>query len=98
MSNTVKSLVKNLKKWNKAYNKGKPLVTDVEYDKAFEELRSLDPDNPYLSKIDDTALDGKGDVVVHSIPMLSLSKAYAQSEIHNFVTMKTSLHVTHIFL
>ena len=85
MSNTVKTLVKNLKKWNTAYYKGKPLVTDIEYDKAFEQLRSLEPDHPYLSKIDDTALDGKGDVVVHGIPMLSLSKAYAQSEIQNFV-------------
>ena len=85
MSKEVKKLVKNLEKWNTAYYKGKPLVTDIEYDKAFESLRSLDPDNPFLNKIDDTALDGKGDVVVHRIPMLSLSKAYAQSEIQNFV-------------
>ena len=88
MSKEVNELVKQLKKYKKAYNSGTPLVSDIEYDKFFEELRVLDPDNSYLHDIDDNeegSESNKGATVVHKTPMLSLSKAYAQSEIRTYV-------------
>ena len=46
----VEEIVKQLSDWSKAYYEGHQVVTDQEYDRLEEQLRSLDPDNPYFKK------------------------------------------------
>jgi len=43
--------VKTLTNYNKLYRKGEPIVSDEYYDKLYEELKALDPENPFLKKI-----------------------------------------------
>ena len=46
------SIVAKLRQASDAYyNGGKPLMTDAEYDAALDQLRALDPTNPYLGEV-----------------------------------------------
>lgn len=46
----VEEIVKQLSDWSKAYYEGHQVVTDQKYDRLEEQLRSLDPGNPYFKK------------------------------------------------
>ena len=48
----IASLVKELKKYNKAYRQGESLIPDWEYDAKIEQLRGLDPKNPWLLEVE----------------------------------------------
>ena len=56
------------------YYKGKPLISDEEYDGLEEELKSLDPNNYVLSLVGTTIFSSKK--IKHSSKMLSLNKTY----------------------
>lgn len=79
----IEERVALLTKYNIAYRAGTPLIKDPEYDVLTEELRSWDPDNPFLHKVEEEALKGKK--VVHAVPMLSTEKAYSKEALEKFV-------------
>ncbi len=81
---SIKALVKTLKKYNEAYRSGKSLVSDNEYDNLVEKLRELDPDNPFLHFVEPERFDDKKEVR-HPVPMLSTEKAYTRNELERFV-------------
>ncbi|MFX0061035.1 MAG: NAD-dependent DNA ligase LigA [Candidatus Hermodarchaeota archaeon] len=58
-----------------------PEISDEKYDLLKRELRKLDPNNPVLSEIAPIDLSTMGTKVEHSVPMLSLDKAYSVEEV-----------------
>ena len=57
-----------------------PLISDADYDRIVEKLRSLDPENPLLSRINTPQVSSDGKVR-HLRSMLSLDKAYSLDEL-----------------
>ena len=82
--NSVETLVPYLKQCNTAYRKGKPLISDMDYDELVEKLRKLDPKHPFLHEVEAETLT-KGQTVRHRIPMLSLEKAYTVEQLQRFI-------------
>ena len=80
----IEKLVAELENYNRAYRQGRPLVSDSEYDRLVEELRSDDPENPFLSRVEPEVFSAKREVR-HPVPMLSTDKAYTQKELERFV-------------
>lgn len=78
----IEKLVSTLKDANKAYRDGNPILTDNEYDEMLSELKSVDPNNPFLRTIEPETQRKKE--VRHSSPMLSIEKAYKQDELEKF--------------
>lgn len=85
-----------LREYQKAYYiDGKPLVSDREYDKLFDELVEMERENPeYVFKDSPTKRVGSDltsdfPEINHTIPVLSLDKAYFSEEVNNWM-MKTS--------
>ncbi|MFX1253439.1 MAG: NAD-dependent DNA ligase LigA [Promethearchaeota archaeon] len=58
-----------------------PEISDEEYDLLKRELEELDPNNPVLLEIAPIDLSTMGTKVEHSVPMLSLEKAYSVEEV-----------------
>ncbi|WP_462324500.1 BRCT domain-containing protein [Desulfoplanes sp.] len=83
-TSSIDILVKRLEKYNGAYRAGSPLVSDEEYDSLVESLRRLDPDNPFLHKVEPEIFSGKREVR-HPVPMLSTDKAYTVEDVARFV-------------
>ena len=52
-----------------------PEISDAEFDRIYERLRELAPDHPALNELHTPDVGGRGKVK-HSVPMLSLDKAY----------------------
>ncbi|MBT8351275.1 MAG: DNA ligase, partial [Deltaproteobacteria bacterium] len=84
----IKTLVESLKKYNKAYRSGKPLISDLEYDGLVEKLKGFDPDHPFLQSIEPEKFKGKREIR-HPVPMLSTEKAYTDVELERFVARVT---------
>lgn len=77
MKERIKELENLICKANKAYwNDNVYFISDVEYDKLIEELKTLDPSNNLIQHIGGTK--GK---YRHNPPMLSLNKAYSYDEV-----------------
>lgn len=81
-SSDVAGLASKILEHKKKYYEGSPEISDQEYDALEERLRRLSPNHPVLSTV------GAGDVsstnlakVPHAVPMLSLAKTYALSEL-----------------
>ncbi|MDN2483888.1 BRCT domain-containing protein [Vibrio agarivorans] len=79
----ITTLINQLKEWDTAYRAGSPLVSDSEFDAAEQNLRELDPTNPYFLTPNPTPVGGK--IFQHVMPMLSTNKAYTQSELFDFI-------------
>jgi len=77
-------LADTLQKYNEAYRRGEPLVSDSEYYQLVAQLRQRDPRHPVLHTIEPEAFDGKKEVR-HHVPMLSTEKAYTQEALQRFV-------------
>ena len=71
----IKQLEQTLERWNKEYWEGHPSVSDSQYDKTVEELRSLDPGSSFCDFLGTPIVCSSGKVT-HDKPMLSLDKAY----------------------
>ena len=91
MKERIDYLVELLNKANYEYHVlDKPTITDQEYDKYLRELINLEEGNPELVRNDSPTLRIGGEVldgfekIVHSIPMLSLSNVFNESEIITF--------------
>ncbi|MCR5760872.1 MAG: NAD-dependent DNA ligase LigA [Sphaerochaetaceae bacterium] len=73
------------------YVTGKAEVSDLEYDRLFDELQSLENKYPELKTPDSPTQRVGSDLssdfpeVQHSIPVLSLDKAYSVQEVRSFI-------------
>src|SRR5574343_178400 len=65
--NRIKELEILIRKHNSLYSKGKPEITDFEYDKLIDELKVLDFDNMVLKEVGAPVSYGK--TVAHDIFM-----------------------------
>ncbi|MEJ6563174.1 MAG: NAD-dependent DNA ligase LigA [Euryarchaeota archaeon] len=66
------------------YNLAAPTLSDVEFDRLWEELKHLDPDHAQLKKVG-SDVDPGSEKVIHQFPMQSLDKATSDEEILHFV-------------
>ncbi len=83
-ANEIKQLLNQLEIYNSAYRKGKPLISDVEYDQLVEKLRSFNPSHPFLNRVEPESFESKKEVR-HPVPMLSIEKAYSLEALERFI-------------
>ena len=74
------------------YVEGRPQVSDLEYDRLFDELSRLEEEDPSLKTPDSLTQRVGSDLsadfpeVEHTIPVLSLDKAYSSEEIFSWIS------------
>ena len=85
MSNDIiKHLEEQIRHHNELYwQKGAPEISDTEYDRLVEALRSWDPDNPLLKRVEAPA--AAGEKIQHDKPMLSLDKVYTKEAMRQWM-------------
>ena len=71
------------------YNLAQPELSDVEFDRLWDELKQLDPEHPQLSRVGADIAPGSVKVD-HLFPMRSLDKATSSEELNHFVNVTTS--------
>lgn len=81
----IDDLAKRITKCNEDYRKGAPQISDAEYDKLVDELKSLDPSNKWFQHIE-PAVVNKGRKVKLPIPMKSLNKGKSVADIKQWLT------------
>ena len=69
---TLYQRIQQLKKWDAAYAKGEPLVSDPEYDKERDAVKKLAPKHEYFRLL--SSRDAFGEKVKLPSPMMSLDK------------------------
>jgi DNA ligase (NAD+) len=84
MMEEISQIVEDLKKYNEAYRKGRPLISDREYDLLVERLRDLDPQHPLLYAVEPENFEAKKEIR-HPSPMLSTEKAYTKDQLKRFI-------------
>ncbi len=82
---SIEKRVAELEKYNQAYRAGEALVSDSEYDRLVEELRRVDPGNPYLHRVEPEVFSSRREVR-HPFPMLSTEKAYTEAALVRYIT------------
>ena len=82
----VKKLENEILKHKNLYYQGKPEISDYEYDKLEEELKSLEPNSSVLSFVGSSYF--KGEKVEHASKMLSLNKTYKLEELERWMDSK----------
>ena len=80
MSNRIKELEDLIKEAQETYYAGEPSISDDQYDAYFDELKSLDPANPLITKVGADLSNSKLKKVKHEIPMGSQSKVNTEKE------------------
>ncbi len=88
----VRSLIEQLSRYQRAYYvDNQPLVSDTEYDRLFDRLQNLESRYPSLRFPESPTqrvgsdLDATFPEVRHTIPVLSLDKAYAEGELLSWI-------------
>lgn len=76
------TIVTQLKVARDFYYKGKPIMTDLEFDKLEAKLRELDPNNDYFKTVGTT--NERGTKVKHRIPMGSLNQVSCAAELRRW--------------
>lgn len=74
-------LLDKLTKANDAYRNGNPIMSDAQFDALEDQLKAIDPNHPWFSKVGATPVSGWMKAR-HSRPMASLNKAQDASELH----------------
>ena len=89
----VRQLSEQLRAWQKAYYvDSRPLVSDLEYDKLFDRLVEIEKEHPELRSPDSPTVRIGSDLssdfpeVKHTIPVLSLDKAYSSEAILSWIS------------
>ncbi|MBO4319768.1 MAG: NAD-dependent DNA ligase LigA [Treponema sp.] len=77
-SKRIKELEKLIKRYQDSYYNGEAEISDAEFDRLWDELRSLDPDNQILQKVG--ADSGNFAKARHVMPMGSQEKAASPEE------------------
>ncbi len=72
-SSKISRLVTLIKKYQKSYYNGEAEISDTEFDALWDELKSIDPNNPILKKIGEDS--GNFPKARHIMPMGSQEKA-----------------------
>jgi DNA ligase (NAD+) len=75
----VKKLEEQILKHKALYYQGRPEISDSEYDKLEEQLKSIDPENPILHLVGSTS--SASDKIKHDKKMLSLEKTYVLDDL-----------------
>ena len=70
------------------YNHSAPEISDTDFDKLWDELKLLDPNNSVLHEVGPEPLPGT-EKVEHMFPMRSLDKGTTDEDITHFVTQST---------
>ena len=88
----IHTLSEQLAAYQKAYYvDNRPLVSDLEYDRLFDRLVALEAKHPHLKRVDSPTqrvgsdLDSTLGEVAHTIPVLSLDKAYSDGELLSWI-------------
>ena len=86
----------DIEKYNKAYyNEDRPLISDLEYDNLYRELKQIEKEHPEFLRIFDSAsptqkiggnVNEKFSKIKHQTPMLSLDNTYNITDIEDFAT------------
>ena len=74
---------------DKYYNEASPEISDSEFDSLRDELESLDPNHPQLSRVGADPPPGSVKIV-HEFPMRSLDKANTEEQVLHFVSQTTA--------
>jgi len=74
----IQELVNLLQRYRKDYYEGKSTISDEQFDKMEQELRRLDPNNPYFKQVGAPVLGP--DKVKHSPRMLSLNNTREEKD------------------
>ncbi len=74
-----------LKRYNRAYRSGEPLISDEEYDRMLGWLREEQPDHPFLVQVEAEAVPLGKRRIRHPRPMLSTDKAKSPEEMGQFI-------------
>ncbi|MBR5668665.1 MAG: DNA ligase (NAD(+)) LigA, partial [Spirochaetales bacterium] len=92
----ARELGKLLTEYQRAYYvDGRPLVSDLEYDRLFDELSQIEAEHPETRSPDSPTQRVGSDLssdfpeVQHTIPVLSLDKAYSDTEILSWIAKTT---------
>ena len=87
----IEQLKEQLNRWSHEYYvEDKPTATDAEYDKAYQELLTLEKEHPEFVTADSPTQRVGGEVleqfqkVTHTNPMLSLSNAFSKEDLEEF--------------
>ncbi|MDY0290456.1 MAG: NAD-dependent DNA ligase LigA [Sphaerochaeta sp.] len=95
----IENLSEQLRRYQRAYYvDARPLVSDLEYDRLFDRLQSLEGAHPHLRLPDSPSLRVGSDLssefpeVEHTLPVLSLDKAYKGEEVSSWMA-KTAAKV-----
>lgn len=87
----IDELVKSINEYDRAYyQQGRSLVSDLEYDRLFDHLRSLEKQYPELQRPDSPSLRVGSDLsselpeAEHSLPVLSLDKVYSAADLQSW--------------
>jgi len=89
LNSNTKTLVDRLTTANDAYRAGQPIISDTEYDLLTDQLRGIDPANPFLSSIEAEPVFSESRVK-HSTPMLSTQKAYTVDDVERWIAKSVS--------
>lgn len=93
----MEDLIHMLNEASKAYYNGESTMTDIEYDKLFDELKSLEErtgliySNSPTQKVGATVLDHLTKKTIDIQPMLSLDKVHSAEEVVEFAKKKTMI-------
>ena len=69
----IEELSAKIAKCNQQYRAGQPSISDAEYDKLVDELKTLDPNNQWFQQIEPAIVSERRKVKL-PIPMKSLNK------------------------
>lgn len=72
----VRWLASEIMRHKNLYYAGRPVISDLDYDKLEDELKVLAPEHPVLSIVGAVNLESSNPKVIHETPMLSLDKTY----------------------
>jgi DNA ligase (NAD+) len=85
------TLVSRLNKYQEEYYKGRPSVSDLEFDRLFDRLKVLETEFPGLVNPNSPTQRVGSDTsqefpeVEHTIPVLSLDKCYSEEELEKWI-------------
>lgn len=85
MTESTAVLAERLATLNAAYRAGIPEVSDEVYDDLVEQLRSQQPDHPFLNSVEPEPEELLGTLVRLAVPLLSTEKSYTQANIDKWV-------------